>query len=531
MGNAKLRIVLLSGPICSGKSALVRLLKEKHSAEIIKTRELILKKAPKTKPGRKSLQRAGQGLDQKYGGAWVVEGLQRKVDSCATGQTPKGLYVVDSVRTLDQIEAIRRAYGAEVHHIHLTATQEELRKRYELRSREDDEAVAYDELKRNRTERGIEKLAAVSDIVVSTDRCSKEAVLVRAAALLNLYPRSNDALVDVLIGGQFGSEGKGNIVGHIAPEYDLLVRVGGPNAGHQVYAEPKPEKYYHLPSGTQRAPNAKLLLGPGSVIYPKKLLEEIAKHKIDYGRLTIDRRAMIITDADREEEEKRFGSISSTAQGVGIASARKMTGRSDYKEERAAFLACDCKVLEPYLGSARQVLADAMVAGQRILLEGTQGTGLSLHHGDYPHVTTRDTTVSGCLADAGIAPSNVRKIIMVCRTYPIRVGGPSGPMAHEVDMDEIHRRSRIPLEKLNKTERTTTTGRQRRIAEFDWLQFRDSVQLNGPTDIALTFVDYFDINNRKAFRFEQLSKGTISFVEEIERISGRPVSLLSTDFN
>lgn len=523
--------MLISGPICSGKSALVRLLKDRHGAKIIETRELILKKAPRTKRERKALQLAGQRLDNADGGAWVGEALRRAIDAYATSQTPKGLYVVDSVRILGQINAIRRAYGAEVHHIHLTATDEELRKRYEARSREDDEAVSYDKLKRNRTERDIGKLAEVADIVVSTDRCSAEAVLVRATALLNLYPRSNDALVDVLIGGQFGSEGKGNIVGHIAPEYDLLVRVGGPNAGHLVYAEPKPEKYYHLPSGTRRAPNAKLLLGPGAVIYPKKLLEEIAEHKIDAERLTIDPRAMIITDADREEEAKRFGSISSTAQGVGIASARKMTGRSDYKEERAAFLARDCDVLQPYLRSARQVLADAMVAGQRILLEGTQGTALSLHHGDYPHVTTRDTTVSGCLADAGIPPSNIRKVIMVCRTYPIRVGGPSGPMAHEVNMAEIHGRSGIPLEELEKTERTTTTDRPRRIAEFDWLQFRDSVQLNGPTDIALTFVDYFAVKNRDAFRFEQLSQETISFVEEIERISGRPVSLLSTDFN
>lgn len=523
--------MLLSGPICSGKSALVRLLKKNHGAKVIKTRELILKKAPKTKLERIALQRAGQRFDREDGGAWVGEALQRTIDTAGAGQTPEGLYVVDSVRIIGQIDAIRRAYGAEVHHIHLTATDEELRARYEGRSREDDDAVPYNELKRNRTERDIEKLADVADIVVSTDRCSEEAVLVRATALLNLYPRSNAPLVDVLIGGQFGSEGKGNIVGHIAPEYDLLVRVGGPNAGHQVYAEPKPEKYYHLPSGTQRAPNATLLLGPGAVIYPKKLLEEIAEHKIDAERLTIDRRAMIISDADREEEEKRFGSISSTAQGVGIASARKMTGRSDYKEEKDAFLARDCEVLQPYLGSARQVLADAMVAGKRILLEGTQGTGLSLHHGDYPHVTTRDTTVSGCLADAGIAPSNVRKVIKVCRTYPIRVGGPSGPMAHEVEMAEIHRRSGIPLEELEKTERTTTTDRPRRIAEFDWLQFRDAVQLNGPTDIALTFVDYFDVENRKAFRFEQLSEDTISFVEEVERISGRPVSLLSTDFN
>ena len=529
--SSTLRIVLLSGPIGSGKSALVRQLEERYRAKIIKTRELILKKLPRTKPERAALQRAGQRLDVKDGGAWVGEALQRTIETHSGGQTPRGHFVIDAVRIHGQIAAIRKAYGTDVHHIHLTAPEKELERRYRERNRDGDQTVDYDALKRNRTEREIERLAEIADIVVSTDRCSEEAVLVRATALLNLYPRSNDAIVDVLIGGQFGSEGKGNIVGHIAPEYDLLVRVGGPNAGHQVYAEPKPEKYYHLPSGTQRAPNARLLLGPGAVIYPKKLLEEIADHKIDADRLTIDHRAMIITDQDRKEEAERFGSISSTAQGVGIASARKMTGRSDYKEEREAFLADDCEDLKPYIGSAREVLADAMVTGQRILLEGTQGTALSLHHGDYPHVTTRDTTVSGCLADAGIAPSNVRRVIMVCRTYPIRVGGPSGPMAHEVEMAEIHRRSGIPLEELERTERTTTTDRPRRIAEFDWLQFRDSVQLNGPTDIALTFVDYFDVDNRKAFRFEQLSQETISFVEELERISGRPVSLLSTDFN
>jgi len=510
---------------------LARLLEERYGGKIIKTRDLILKKVPKTKSERGALQRVGQRLDKEDGGAWVGEALQRTIDAIATGQTPTGLYVVDSVRIPGQIAAIRKAYGAEVHHVHLTGTETELRRRYESRGKADDEGVAYDQLKTNRTEREIENLASLADIVVSTDRCSTEAVLVRATALLNLYPRSSQALVDVLIGGQYGSEGKGNIVGHIAPEYDLLVRVGGPNAGHQVYAEPNPEKYFHLPSGTRRAPNATLLLGPGAVIYPKKLLEEIAEHKIDSKRLKIDPHAMIITDADREEEARLFSSISSTAQGVGIASARKMTGRADYKDKNAAFLAKDCEAIRPYLGSARHVLANAMVAGQRILLEGTQGTALSLHHGDYPHVTTRDTTVSGCLADAGIAPSNVRKIIMVCRTYPIRVGGPSGEMALEVDMAEIHRRSGIPLDELEKKERTTTTNKPRRIAEFHWVQFRDSVQLNGPTDIALTFVDYFDIKNREAYRFDQLSQEAISFVEEVERVSGRPVSLLSTNFN
>ena len=356
-----LRIVLLSGPIGSGKSALVRQLEERHGAKIIKTRELILKMSPRIKPDRISLQRAGQRLDGKDGGEWVGEALRRTIDAQASGQTPRGLFVVDAVRIRGQIEAIRRAYGTDVHHIHLTAPEKELERRYQERNSQGDHTVDYRDLKRNRTEREIGALAEIADIVVSTDRCSEEAVLVRATALLDLYPRSNATLVDVLIGGQFGSEGKGNIVGHIASEYDLLVRVGGPNAGHQVYAEPKPEKYYHLPSGTQRAPNARLLLGPGAVIYPKKLLEEIAEHKIDTTRLTIDRRAMIITDDNRKKEAELFGSISSTAQGVGIASARKMTGRSDYKEKRDAFLARDCEDLKPYLGNAREILADAMV--------------------------------------------------------------------------------------------------------------------------------------------------------------------------
>ncbi len=529
--RAALRIVVISGQICSGKSALVDLLQEKHGARVVKTKELITKKLPKTKDERRALQLAGQRLDRQDGGQWVGEALQRVVDDSSGNETPSGLFVVDSVRILGQVDAIREAYAADVHHVHLTATEEELRARYEGRSRNDDQGVTYGQLKANKTEKGVEKLADVADVVVSTDKCSKEAVLVRATALLNLYPRSNDALVDVLIGGQYGSEGKGNIVGHIAPEYDLHIRVGGPNAGHQVYAEPEPEKYFHLPSGTQRAPDAKLLLGPGAVIYPPKLMKEISDYEVSKDRLTIDPQAMVITDADREEEQNNYASISSTAQGVGVASAKKMTGRSAYKEGKSEFLARDCAELAPYIGSARRLIADTIVKGQRILLEGTQGTSLSLHHGPYPHVTTRDTSVSGCLADAGIAPSNVRKVIMVCRTYPIRVGGPSGPMDYEVEMQTIHERSRIPLDELKRVETTTTTKRARRIAEFDWVQFKDSVQLNGPTDIALTFVDYFDVENRNAYRFEQLTEETISFVEEIERVSGRPVSLLSTDFS
>lgn len=527
----RIKIIVVSGPICSGKTELVESLKAEHQVEVIKTKDLIISRSNLKKKTRLTLQRAGDKLDRDTKGKWIADALNEAIEKLQDEGLKSNLVVIDAVRKSFQVSAIRKAYGADVHHIHLTASPVELEERFTKRSRKLDIDVDYQRIKRTKTERQVESLSKVADVVVKTDRCSSDSVLVRATALLDLYPRSNQALVDVLVGGQYGSEGKGNIVGHIAPEYSVLVRVGGPNAGHQVYAEPAPEKYFHLPSGTNRAPHAKLILGAGAVIYPDKLMAEIAQHHVSVERLLIDAQAVIISDKDRKIEAENYGNISSTAQGVGVASAKKMTGRSDYKDGTDLFLAKDCEVLKPFIGSARKALSKAMAAGERILLEGTQGTSLSLHHGPYPHVTSRDTTVAGCLADAGIAPSHVRKVIMVCRTYPIRVGGPSGHMDYELKMEDIAERSKIDLTELKKTETTTTTKKARRIAEFDWAQLRDSVQLNGPTDIALTFVDYFSKGNRDAYRFEQLTDETISFVEEVERVSGRPVTLLSTDFN
>lgn len=530
MRNFRLRIVVLSGAICSGKSSLSGLLESRYDAQVIKTSKLILEEKPRIKRTRIAFQRAGNALDRAYRGKWVRDGLTRAIEQIK-GSTPSGLFVVDSVRTEDQIQGIRDAFGADVHHVHVTAEPAELRRRYYERRADPDSSISYDDVKRNRVEHNIEKLADIADIVVSTDRCSKHAVLVRAVALLGLYPRHSTNLVDVVVGGQYGSEGKGNIVGHIASEYDFLVRVGGPNAGHKVFAVPEPEVYSHLPSGTRRAPRAKLLLGAGAVIYPDKLLNEIANHQVDSERLSIDPQAMIIEDNDRTAESRELASISSTAQGVGFASARKITGRGSYDGESSLRLAKDVSELAPFIREAQEILEDCFARGDRILLEGTQGTTLSIHHGDYPHVTSRDTTVAGCLSDSGIAPSNVNKVIMVCRTYPIRVGGPSGPVGIELAYEKLAARSGISIDELRKTERTTTTNRQRRIAEFDWVQFRRSVQLNGPTDIALTFADYLCVANKEAYRVEQLAEETLRFIEELERVSGRPVSMISTSFN
>ena len=168
-------------------------------------------------------------------------------------------------------------------------------------------------------------------------------------------------------------------------------------------------------------------------------------------------------------------------------------------------------------------------------MEGTQGAGLSLYHGQYPYVTSRDTSVAGCLSEAGIPPSRVRRVVMVCRTYPIRVESPksstSGPMGIEIDWKVVAKRSGIPHSQLENTEKTSTTHRRRRVAEFDWVLLRRASALNGPTDVALAFADYLNRNNEHARRFEQLDAPTISFVEELQRVAAAPVSLISTRFD
>jgi adenylosuccinate synthase len=222
--------------------------------------------------------------------------------------------------------------------------------------------------------------------------------------------------------------------------------------------------------------------------------------------------------------------IGSTGQGVGAASARRIIDRGQKGVDLVRH-PTDIPELEGYCCDTQEILEDAYVHQVPILLEGTQGTTLSMLHGPYPYVTSRDTTASGCLSDAGISPSRVRRIIMVCRTYPIRVGGKSGPMVGEIDWDIVEARAGIESGTLKPLEKTTTTKRDRRVGEFDWVQLRRSALLNAPTDIAITFADYIDVKNKAAYRFEQLSDETLRFVDEVERVTGVRVTMVSTDFS
>jgi adenylosuccinate synthase len=242
---------------------------------------------------------------------------------------------------------------------------------------------------------------------------------------------------------------------------------------------------------------------------------------------------MLIEGADIAFEEKTLKrEIGSTAQGVGSATSRTILRSA---AQPKVTLAKESTELKPYLKDTLRLLDDAFSAGRRVFVEGTQGTGLSIHHGDYPYVTSRDTSGSGCLAEAGIAPTRVRRTIMVVRSYPIRVQSPqngtSGPMGVELTWKKIAERSGVSLSELTNSEKTSTTKRKRRVAEFNWSLFRKAVSLNGPTDIALTFADYIHVGNRDARRFEQLNEETLRFIAEIEYVASAPVSLIATRFD
>jgi adenylosuccinate synthase len=438
--------------------------------------------------------------------------------------------VVDAVRIKDQVDGIRRAFGTRVTHIHLTAPFEILERRYaQRRDANISKSSSYAEVRSNKTEQEVGALSQIADIVIDSHRCTVGDVLARAISHLGVHKPASDQLVDVVVGGQYGSEGKGQVAAYLSPEYGLLVRVGGPNAGHTVYEEPASYTHHHLPSGTRRC-SAQLLIGPGAVVDVQKLLGEIADCGVDKDRLSIDPQAMVISPEDILFEKDLVANIGSTGQGVGAATARRIIERG-----KGVKLARDMPELKPFIRPALDVLSLAYANRTKILLEGTQGTGLSLYHGSYPHVTSRDTGVAGCLAEAGISPTRVRRVVMVCRTYPIRVqsprGGTSGFMSGELNWAEISRRSGIPVRKLRLAEKTSTTRRSRRVGEFEWVLLRKSALLNGPTDVALTFVDYLCKSNESAKRFEQLTPDTINFIREVECVAGCQVSLISTGFN
>ena len=300
--------------------------------------------------------------------------------------------------------------------------------------------------------------------------------------------------ITVLVGGQYGSEGKGAIAAHVANDYNVHVRVGSPNAGHTIYWKGEKHVMQSIPCGWIN-PDAAIVIGRGALLNMKQFMKElvhIMRYYPDFlDRLYIDPEAGILDEKFHIEEGGTEGEmhrrIGSTGEGVGPARIARL--KRDKNEFRQFKDIAEEYGLEKCLSeNTPRNIVEAQEQGVNILIEGTQGSALSLLHSFYPYCTSIDTNVAGIISEVGIAPSRVTNVLMVCRTYPIRVHGNSGPMKNEITWEELNTR----MGQTITPERTTVTKKIRRIAEWDDDLFEQSCILNAPTEIALTFADYID---------------------------------------
>ena len=317
----------------------------------------------------------------------------------------------------------------------------------------------------------------------------------------------------VVVGGFFGDEGKGKIISYLALKDNpsIVVRGGaGPNAGHTVMDGDKIYKIRMLPSGFLNK-NSKVLIGPGVVINPDILLKEIKDFEVA-GRAFVDRCCGIIEETHMKQDSKGElkEKIGSTGSGTGPANAERAM--------RTLKLAKDIPLLSEYLVDVPSLLNSAIANNENVLVEGTQGTFLSLWHGTYPYVTSKEVTASGICADVGLGPKNVDEVIIVFKSYVTRVG--TGPLENELTHEEIL--------KKGWSEFGTVTGRPRRASEFNFELAKRAIMLNSATQIALTKFDVRFPDCAGITSYEELGDEAKSFIKKIEGELGVTVSMIGT---
>lgn len=327
--------------------------------------------------------------------------------------------------------------------------------------------------------------------------------------------------IEVVVGGQFGGEGKGKTTAYLCREYDFdaVVRCGGPNSGHTITFDDKQIVLRQIPAGVVN-PNTKLFLAAGCIIDLKILLEEIKIFKLNPDRLGIDNNAVIVEDEFKKEESELRKRIGSTSSGTGIAVSKRVLRDAKLR------LAKDVPELKEYLVSTSEEILNYHINNKKVIIEGTQGMGLSVYHSPYyPFATSRDTTASAFLSEVGVSPLIVSDVIMVIRTFPIRVEGNSGPLPNEIDWDTVQKESGYP-HKIQ--EFTSVTKTLRRVARFDLGIVKKAVSLNRPTKIALMGVDYFDYNNTNAKHYDELNEITQNFIYSLEQELGVDIKFIGT---
>jgi len=285
----------------------------------------------------------------------------------------------------------------------------------------------------------------------------------------------------------------------------------GPNAGHTVHFGGRKFGLRQVPCGFVYE-GARLLIGPGVLVNPDVLLREVEETGTG-GRLGVDERCALIephhVERDRGSEHlsRRIGT---TGSGCGPANEDRV--------RRVARLAREEERLRPFLTDVPLELHEALERGRKVLIEGSQGFGLSLVHGTYPYVTSKDTCAGTMLADVGVGPTRVSEVLLVFKAYATRVG--EGPFPTEMPQEEA--------ERLGIVEYGTVTGRRRRVGYFDFEMARRAAIINGATQLAITCLDRLFRGCAGARRWEELTEEARSFVRRVEEATGVPVTLLST---
>jgi adenylosuccinate synthase len=325
----------------------------------------------------------------------------------------------------------------------------------------------------------------------------------------------------VVVGGQYGGEGKGKISAFITQqeEIDICIRCGGPNSGHSFVNEAgQTVLLRQLATGYIRS-QTRLLIPAGALVDLEVLKYELDTFGLNPGRVGVDRNAMIIEESDKERELhlQLRERLSSTLCGVGSAVARRALRGADVRTAEVA--GNDVSWLGELITNVSDEANSALKDGKKVLVEGTQGFGLSLYHSDtYPKVTSRDTTAAGFLSEIGLSPLLVTEIVLVFRTFPIRVAGEqAGPLKHEITWDLLQKESGYPHPIQ---EMTTVSKKLRRVSRFDWDLAAQAVLVNRPTKIAINGRDYFDHRDRNCGTYANLSKSSRQFAEQLgDRLS------------
>ncbi len=332
----------------------------------------------------------------------------------------------------------------------------------------------------------------------------------------------------IVLGAQWGDEGKGKVVDLFSEKFDIVARYqGGHNAGHTVFIGARKFILKLIPSGILR-PGVKAVIGNGVVLDPAALLEEIGTLEaagIDVrNQLAVSNRAHVIFPFHRLVEKMSEGRddripLGTTSRGIGpcyedktgrrgiriadlfhrdtfeamydalaqdkqlLAETFHIAGTIDYQAIREQYLGFAEK-LRPMVCDTAQLLSDSMRAGKRVLFEGAQGTMLDVDHGTYPFVTSSSATAGGACTGAGVPPTSIHGVIGVSKAYITRVG--SGPFPTELHGE--------PGERLRKAgnEYGAVTGRPRRCGWFDVPLLRYTAMINGFNSLVITKLDVLD---------------------------------------